>query len=76
VSYLIARTQAGVYTVVRCETEAERIMHDCVMPGGKMKTFDFSDEAEKECKRMNKERLARHRALVASQGRLELGGDE
>lgn len=75
-SYLIARTQKGVYTVVRCETEDERLMHDCIMPGGKMKTFNFSDDAEKECKRMNRERLVRHRALAASQKRLGFGGDE
>lgn len=69
--YAIGKSQRGVYEVVAVQSRHHAIVGGLtVIRDGHAKIYEFSDEAEKECRVMNRERLRRSKSLEKSQKEL------
>ena len=68
--YIIARKPSGVFYVVTLYERNEWVLYDLAMK----KLFSVADDAEKECRKMNKERIKTYHKKKASQ--MELGLEE
>lgn len=66
VPYVVCRKPSGVHFVVPVSGKDEAMLYEVAL----RQLFEFSDDAEKEVKRLEKARRARHKALVASQQKL------
>ena len=64
--YVVCRKPSGVHVVVTVSGKQEAMLYEVAL----RKLFDFDDDADKECRRLEKERKKRHRDLVASQQKL------
>lgn len=61
--YIIARKPSGVFHVVTLYERNEWVLYDLAMK----KLFSVADDAEKECRKMNKERIKTYHKKKASQ---------
>ena len=66
--YVIARKPSGVLHVVTLANKREWVLYDLAIH----KFYEIGDDAEKECKQMNKERAKRHVMLKKTQIELPL----
>lgn len=64
--YVICRKPSGVFFVLPVSGKDEAVLYEVAL----RQLFEFSDLADAECKRLEKERRAHHKALVASQQKL------
>lgn len=66
--YVVTVRDTGVYDFHAVADRKDAILHHLLIVDGKFKMYEFLDDAEKAVKALNKERLARQRALKRSQG--------
>lgn len=64
--WIVCRKPSGVHYVALIYTKDEAILYEVAV----RKLFSVKDEAELECKKLEKERVARHKKLRASQLKL------
>lgn len=70
-SYVVVRRETGVYDVAAVKSKHEAgATCTVVIREGKVKLYEVKDDADRECRAMNKERLKRYREAKKAQGRL------
>lgn len=70
--YIIARKPSGVFYVATLYDEKEWVLYELAAK----KRFKTQDDADAECRKMNRERIKRHHEKKKTQMEMEFGVNE